>query len=182
MSFVSLSIASRTTYYPSRCFSSNRVNCVNPCEPCPRIWQVSCAVDIPVIVHAAFKHHIQGRTCCPGHVDVCQWNWEWCFSRHVRCDSQFHVTTVHAVPWNGPEIVACFTIIGVGEDPSHSPGRFPCSFFLRRLSVWCARAKWQGCEKWHERKTGLSRIKVDVLRASSLPESLFWLFHLRQGI
>ena len=40
------------------------------CESGPRIWYVSVSFDIPIIVYTAFKHHIQGRTCCSGHVNV----------------------------------------------------------------------------------------------------------------
>ena len=31
--------------------------------------------------------------CSPGHVDIFQRNWEWCFSRHIPLDSGFHVMT-----------------------------------------------------------------------------------------
>ena len=57
------------------------------------------------------QHYIPGCICSPGHVDVCQWNWEWCFFRHVQFDSGFYVMTGNKIAWDRPEIIPSFTII-----------------------------------------------------------------------
>ena len=42
------------------------VQCGESCGSGPRSWKVSVSVNIPMIVNAALKHHIQGRTCSSG--------------------------------------------------------------------------------------------------------------------
>ena len=94
--------------YASGGFSFNKVNLV---KPVPRIWQFSISINIPVIVHEALEHDIQGRTCCSGNVEKSQWSRKWRFSRHVQFDSGSHVMTVSKVAWNGPGIISSCTII-----------------------------------------------------------------------
>ena len=81
-----------------------------PSETCPRIWQFSISINVPIIVDIQLQHYIQWPTCCPGHVNLFQWNWKWYFSRYVKFDSGFNVMTVIKVPCNGPKIISCFTI------------------------------------------------------------------------
>ena len=140
--------------YPSGVFF---IQYREPSKACPRIWQFSISINFPTVIDVFLQHYIQVCVRSSGDVNVFQWNGTWFFSRHVQFDSRFNVMTVSVVPWNGPEIVSCFTIIQRwvlkrcwGEDPSDSPRICPCS----------------------SPRSGLSRIKVDVLRTSSPPNNL----------
>ena len=108
-------------------------------------WNLSMHQTIP-------GHHIKRRVGSSGNVNVFQWNREWFFSRHVQFDSGFHMMTVNEISWDRPKITFGLTMMsrGVEEDPSDSPRRISCSYPL----------------------SGLSRIKVDVLRSWSPPEFL----------
>ena len=79
------------------------------CETCPRIWQVSRPINVPIIINALLLLDIQICMCTSGDVNVFQWNWEWFFSRRVRFDSGFNVMAVYEVSWPGPKIIHRFT-------------------------------------------------------------------------
>ena len=91
-----------------RCFF---VQYSESCETCPRIWQFSISINVPIVIDAAFLHNIQVRISGPGNVDILQWNRKWFFSRHVQFNSGFHVMTVHKIAWDGPEVISSITII-----------------------------------------------------------------------
>ena len=120
------------------------------CETCSHIWQFSISIKGPMIVDVFLQHYIQWCTCSPDNVNVFLWNRERFFSRHVQFYSGLHVMTVNKIAWNGPEIIHHDeSRSGVEEDASDSFRRFPCS----------------------SPRSGRSRIKVDVLRTWSPPES-----------
>ena len=48
-----------------------------------------------------------------GDVNVFQWNMDWFLSRRVKFDSGFNVMVVYEVSSHGPEIISCFTGIGI---------------------------------------------------------------------
>ena len=86
--------------YPSRAFSSNRVNCVNPVQGSdksrdPSIFQYSSM---------RFLLDIQIRMSNSGYVNVLQWNREWFFCRRVKFDSWFNVMAVYETSRYGPKI------------------------------------------------------------------------------
>ena len=72
-------------------------------ETCPRIWQVSKAINIPIIIDALLLLDIQIRMSSSGYVNVLQRerNREWFFSRRVKFDSGFNVMAVNEASWNG---------------------------------------------------------------------------------
>ena len=40
------------------------------CKSCPRIWQFSISINVPMIVNAFLQHYIQWHTFSPGHVNI----------------------------------------------------------------------------------------------------------------
>ena len=40
-----------------------------------------------------------------GDVNMCQWNWEWFFSRRVKFDSGFNVMAMNEASWHRPKII-----------------------------------------------------------------------------
>ena len=68
------------------------------CGTCPRIWQVSRPIDIPIIIDAFLLLNIQIRMSSSGYVNVFEWNREWFFSRRVKFDSGFNVMAVWSFP------------------------------------------------------------------------------------
>ena len=116
------------------------------CEICPRIRQVSRAINVPIIINALLLHNIQIRVSSSGYVNVLQWNREWFFSPREKFDSGFNVMAVYETSRHGPKIVYRFPASGSeswggGRDPSDSPRK------SLLLSPWIGRG----------------RIKVDVL-------------------
>ena len=55
------------------------------CETCPRIWQLSISINVPII-NIFFSVTFQGGICSFEKVDIFQWNRKWFFSRHVQFD------------------------------------------------------------------------------------------------
>ena len=80
-------------------------------ETCPRIRQVSRAINVPIIINALLLLDIQIRMSSYGNVNVLQWNREWFFSRRVKFDSGFNVMAVYEASRHGPEVIYRFTSI-----------------------------------------------------------------------
>ena len=125
------------------------------CETCPRMRQVSRAINIPIIIDALLLFDIQIRMRSSGYVNVFQWNREWFFSRRVKFDSgstwwrymklpDMDQKSFIASPTSGSESWGC------GRDPSDSPRKSIL------LSPWIGRC----------------RIGVDVLKSWSPPRGL----------
>ena len=87
MSTVFFLISHQTTYIRQEVFFQQR----KLCETCPRIWQVSKPIDIPIITDALHMLDIQIRMCSSGNVIVLQCNREWFYSRRLKFDSGFNV-------------------------------------------------------------------------------------------
>ena len=126
------------------------------CKTCPRIWQVSRPIDIPIILDAFLLLKIQIRICSSGYVNVLRWNREWFFSRRVKFDSGFNVIALYEVSWHGPKIIYRFTDI------------------RKWIMKW-----WTWKPFWFSKKVKITfssnwslRIKMDVLRSWSPPRVL----------
>ena len=109
LAWMSLAVLSVSRPGPHKSFGRFIFQWSKLCETCPRIRQVSRAIDIPVIIDAFLLLDIQIRMSSSGNVNVLQWNREWFFSRRVKFDSGFNVTAVHEVTRHGPEVVYRFT-------------------------------------------------------------------------
>ena len=80
-------------------------------EPCPRLWQISVLVDIPIIVNALLLHQVQFGVSGPSYINVPKWNRQSFFFRHMELNSRFIVMTINEVTLNRPEVSSGFRVI-----------------------------------------------------------------------
>ena len=86
-------------------------NSVNLVKTCPRIWQISTSVDIPVVINSFFLCHIQIGVSWRDDINVFQWNREWFFFRHIEMNSRFNMMTINKVSLNRPKVFPIFSVI-----------------------------------------------------------------------
>ena len=92
-------------------FGGVSFNKVKFCETCPRIWQFSISVDIPIVINSFFLWNVQVGMSWPDDINVFQWIGEWFFFWHVLLNSRFDMMTVNQVSWNRPEVFLSFRVI-----------------------------------------------------------------------
>ena len=147
--FVSSSVSHRTMYIRQVAFHSIKYIYR---ESCPCVRQFSFSIHVPVIFNFSPTKYVYS-----GNVGVLQWNRKWFFSRWVRLDSGFNVMAINEISCNRPEVILSFRII-------------PCWVILKK--------DWRRESVWFSSKITLffssvwARIKVDVLRRWSPPETL----------
>ena len=78
---------------------------------CPRIWQTSVFIDVPIIINSFFLCNVQICMSWPCDINIFQWNGECFFFRQIELKSRFVVMMADEITLSRPEAGTGFSVI-----------------------------------------------------------------------